>query len=98
MRLLQVTMTGTAVPIIAKGVQPANSLPFQVLIFQNNAAHLIRLGDSTVSSTKGIVLASGSTTTQPPLVISPGLEYTSDAYEWYAYGTNADVLDVILLD
>lgn len=98
MRLIQVTLGSAATPIIIKGVQPANSLPFQVLVIQNNSAHSVRVGDSTVSATKGIVLASGSTTTTAPLIVAPGLEYTSDVYEWFLFGTAADVIDVMVLD
>jgi hypothetical protein len=98
MRLIQVTLTAGATPIVVKGVQPANSLPFQWLAIQNNAAHAVRVGDSTVSATKGIAIAAGSTTTQLPLIVNPALEYTSDLYEWFLFGTAADIIDVMLLD
>lgn len=98
MRLIQVTLLATATPVVKKGVQPSNSLPFQTLVIQNNAAHVVRVGDSTVSASKGIALAAGSTTTTSPLIVSPGLEYTSDTYEWYLFGTIGDLIDVLLLD
>lgn len=98
MRLIQVTLTAVATPIVSKGVQPANSLPFQVLVIQNNSAHVVNVGDSSVSATKGIALAAGSTTTTPPFILAPGLEYTSDAYEFFLFGTSGDKIDVMLLD
>jgi hypothetical protein len=93
MRLIQVTLGSAATPIVAKGVQPANSLPFQTLIIQNNAAHAIHVGDSTVSSGKGIQLTTGGS-----LTIQLGLEYSSDLYEFFLFGTAADVIDVLMID
>lgn len=94
MRLIPVTLNAAATPIIAKGVQPANSLPFQWLMIQNNAANNCRVGDSSVSATKGILLlASGGSMTA-----APALEYTSDLYEWFIFGTAGQIIDVMLLD
>ena len=100
MRILQITMTGAAVPIVAKGVQPSNSLPFQTLVIQNNGANVVRVGDASVSATKGISVSptGGSSVTTPWLILSPGLEYTSDAYEFFLFGTSGDKVDVLLLD
>lgn len=65
-------------------------------IIQNNATHNMRFGDSTVTTSKGTVLASGS----------PGGSYTTtasangsqpnpdDLSQWYVAGTAADVVDV----
>ena len=60
MHLLQITLGSGATPIIPKAVVPANSASWSMLIIQNNAGHVVRVGDSTVSATKGIALASGS--------------------------------------
>lgn len=98
MRLISVTLLATATPIIQKGVQPANSLPFQVLVIQNNGAAVVRVGDSTVSDTKGIALAPGATLATNPLNVAPALEYTSDLYEWFLFGTVGGLVDVMLLD
>lgn len=101
MRSLQVTLLATATPVVTKGVQPANSLPFQVLVFQNNSNHLCTVGDSTVSATKGVLLSptgGASSSAVSMLTVSPALEYTSDLYEWYIFGTAGDVIDVLLLD
>lgn len=63
---------------------------------QNNAAHSIRFGDSTVTSSKGLLLAAGT----------PGGSFTSPASrngsqpapdnlsQWYIAGTQNDVIDV----
>ena len=107
MRLLQVTLTSAATPIIPKAVLPANSLPFQVFLIQNNSAHAIRVGDYTVSMTvpasvnggtagKGILIEPGSPGGSQEL--SPGLEYTGDMTEFYIAGTATDVIDVMVLD
>lgn len=65
-------------------------------IIQNNAAHNIRFGDSSTTSSKGTALASGS----------PGGSYTTqasmngtqpvpdDLSQWYIAGTQNDVIDV----
>ncbi len=43
-----------------------------------------------MSATRGILLlANGGTIT-----VAPALEYTSDLYEWFVFGTAADVIDI----
>jgi hypothetical protein len=96
MRLLQFTLGAAATPILLKGVQPANSLPFQGIIIQNNSAAACRVGDSTVSATKGIYLAAGPG--GGSITLQPALEYTSDVYEFYAFGTAGSVIDVLIMD
>ncbi len=66
-------------------------------MIQNNAAHNIRFGDSTVTSSIGTLLAGGT---------APGGSYTStgstngtqpvpdDLSQWYIAGTQNDVIDV----
>lgn len=100
MRLLQVTLTTAATPILTKGNQPANSFPFQVLTIQNNSNAIIRVGDYSVSATKGIQISpTGAGSSDIPwFVLSPGLEYTSDLYEWFIFGTAGSVIDVLVLD
>lgn len=98
MHLLQVTIasTGTAQPIIPLAVQPASQNPFSVLVVQNNAAHSVRIGDSTVSTTKGILLASGSPGGSQ--TIEPAIQYTGDLREFWIVGTAADVIDFMIFD
>lgn len=99
MRVITVTggtnlNVGGATPFVAKGVQPANSLPFQVLVLQYGGTGTAYIGDSSVSSTNGIALTSSSA----PLVIAPGMEYTSDLYEWFGIIPTGQKLTVLMLD
>lgn len=87
---LQVTLGASATQI------STTTLRCSAWIIQNNATHNIRFGDSTVTTSKGVVLASGS----------PGGSYTTtgsmngsqpvpdDLSQWYIAGTNGDVIDV----
>ena len=94
MRLLQVTLTSVATPIIPKAVVPANSLPYQIFVIQNNATHNCRVGDASVTATRGILLlANGGSQT-----LTPALEYSGDMTEFYIFGTPGDVIDVMILD
>lgn len=86
----QVTIGAAATPI------SATAMKCSAWIIQNNAAHNIRFGDSSVTTTKGTALASGS----------PGGSYTStasmsgsqpvpdDLSQWYIAGTQNDVIDI----
>jgi hypothetical protein len=98
MHLLQVTVaaTGVAQPIIPPAVQPASQNPFSVFVVQNNSAAAVRLGDSTVSATRGILLAAG--TPGGSQTIQPALQYTGDLREFYIAGTIASVIDFMILD
>ena len=86
---LQVTLGSGITPILASG-----DLPCKWVIFQNNAAHSMRLGDSNITSSRGLYLAAGpgggsynSIATAP--ITGTGLK------NWYVIGTSGDVLDVI---
>jgi len=86
----QVTIGASATQI------SATHLYCSAWIIQNNATHNIRFGDSSVTTSKGTVLASGS----------PGGSYTTgasmdgsqpvpdDLSQWYVAGTQNDVVDV----
>lgn len=85
--LIQVTLLATATQ-----VSPISLVVNQVM-FQNNAGHACRIGDSTVTSTKGIALASGSpggSATFGPFAVN-----NTDLTEWYIFGTPGDVIDVL---
>ena len=95
MHLLQVTIASTnkPQPIIPAAVVPGRVMPFQQLITQNNGSNEMRIGDSSVSSTRGIVLwPSGSNT------VSLALQYSGDLTEFYVNGTAGDILDIMVLD
>lgn len=90
----QTTMTGAAVKILPSALTPDSIAPFQLIIFQNNnGSGNIRFGDSSVSSTKGILL----TPTSSQQIFGSGLQFTSDVNEFYAYGTNGAILDWLVL-
>lgn len=83
MRTIQVTLGATATQVTTGQIYS----PF--VIIQNNASHSIRVGDNTVTSSKGInVSASGSITIQ-----------RSDnrilLKSYYIFGTQNDVIDIL---
>jgi hypothetical protein len=88
-----ITTTGVAQPIVPAAVVPDRILPFQQFIFQNNGSHNMRLGDSSVSSTQGLLIfPTGSNS------ISPALQYSGDMSEFYVEGTAGDTYDCMILD
>lgn len=89
MRLIQVTL-GTAATRITTGKIYTPSL-----FIQNNAAAVVRLGDNTVSATRGIALS-------PSVAGAPGGSFTNyrpdnriflDSY--FLFGTAGQVIDVL---
>jgi uncharacterized membrane protein YjfL (UPF0719 family) len=66
---------------------------FQWMTVQNNAIHSVRIGDATVSATKGILLAAGSSMSIPLT-----MEYSSSLSDWFIFGTAADVVDVMIIE
>lgn len=81
-RTLQVTLTGSAQQITTGNI---NSF---ALSFQNNAAAVMRVGDSTVTSSKGRSLAATGGAWDVPLTAPTQLS------SWYVIGTATQVLDV----
>jgi len=79
---LQVTLTGSAQQITANNVNAF------ALTFQNNAAAVMRVGDSTVTASKGYSLAATGGTLTVPLLQPTQLN------KWYVIGTAAQLLDV----
>lgn len=62
------------------------------VVFQNNAAASMRLGDSTVSATRGMYLAGGpGGGTANPVPFSP-VSQTNLKF-WYVFGTSGQILD-----
>lgn len=90
MRTIQITLGAAATRVTASRIVS----PF--ITIQNNAAHSIRIGDNTVSATKGIFIpataaagaGSGSLTVQRAdnnILLS----------NYYVFGTAGDVVDII---
>lgn len=77
--------SGTNTQVFANG-----SLPCKWIEFQNNTADVMRIGDSSTSSTRGLQLQPGVTFMEPPLQ-QPN---TYDLSKWYVAGTAGDKLDV----
>lgn len=92
--LYQATLNAIATQIAPPSTAQGQVQARQVLI-QNNAAHSMRVGDSTVSSTKGIYLAAGpgggTFNTGPASPV-----YNSYAGDFWAFGTAGDVVDMFV--
>ena len=71
---------------------PALQAQPQYMTVQNNTAHAMRIGDKTVTSSKGIALAPSGA-----LTFSLGLDYATRLSEFWVAGTAADVLDVMVI-
>lgn len=85
-KTLQITQTGSAVQLATA------SIFARWVIFQNTAAAAMRLGDANVTTGKGVSLAA----TGIPWILPPmpdGAHY--DLSQWYAIGTNTQLLDVV---
>lgn len=90
MRLIQVTLTASATAVTTN-----NNLYASVVAIQNNAAAVCRVGDNTVSATKGIALAAGSTTTQSALVLAPATPRGIHLSDLFLFGTTSQLIDVM---
>lgn len=86
MRLIQVTLTASATPITTD-----TNIYASMLIVQDNAAAGVRLGDNTVSATRGIALSLGGGSSTITLAFPRGAHLS----EWYLFGTTSQVIDVL---
>ena len=89
-RLIQVTLGAGATQI------SATAAPFNQMIVQDNAVAAARLGDSTVTATTGIALAS-SGAANSIVSIGPFSGQQGDASQFYLFGTAAQVINVLLV-
>ena len=94
-RLGQVTIPASGKIQLIAGI-PATvnpNLSLQGIQPQNNGTHNMRFGDTSVSSTRGIIInpAGGSDTIQPPIAPNTMLS------DWWVQGTPGDVLDFIFI-
>jgi hypothetical protein len=77
---------------VGAGVTQVSTTSLQCtwVVFQNNATHVMRIGDANTTSSKGIVLqAGGGSFYQGPKPTGGATQVSN----WYVAGTNTDVLD-----
>lgn len=91
--LLQVAIGAGGGPTQLSSPAQASQILCRQIIIQNNAAGSMRVGDSTVSATKGIYLAAGpggGTVNSGPVVV-----YNSLLSDWWVFGTAGQLIDVL---
>jgi hypothetical protein len=71
------------------------NLYVQQLQIQNNSGHVMRVGDVTVSATRGIVIASGAPGGSDNL--GAFINYGTYISDWYVFGTTGDVVDFLYI-
>lgn len=93
---LQVTIGAANTKVIAVGAHQN----CRWITIQNNAAHTIRIGDTNITSTRGILLnAASGGNAGGSFFIGPDQGGSSrDLGSWYINGTQNDVVDVIYDD
>jgi len=90
---IQVTLGSAKTPI------SATSLVVRQVTFQNNAAAIMRVGDTNVSTTVGHVLEPVTAPAQANSITWGELtSYCIDLKDVYAIGTNTQKLDVTFID
>lgn len=88
MRLIQVTLGSGATPITTN-----TNIYCSLLICQDNAAANVRIGDNTVSATKGILLALGTPGGSATLQINtPRGTHLAD---YFLFGTAGNLIDIL---
>lgn len=91
MQLLQLAPSSTGkVPFLARSTQFTPTVPFQWVTVQNNGSNNMRFGDSTTSSTRGILLYPGGY-----LTFGPAQHEGQNLNEWFAYIVSGDVCDIM---
>ncbi len=68
------------------------SVYFQQMIIQNNGANSARIGDVTVSSSRGIELAAAGSVNAGALI-----NYGSYVNDWYAYSDTGTTIDFLYI-
>ena len=69
------------------------SITVKQLSFQNNGGHNIRVGGHMVTSSLGMLIATG--TPGGALTFGDGVTVSSNLREWYIAGTQNDVIEVM---
>lgn len=92
-KTLQVTIGAANTSIISSGAHQN----CRWIVIENNAAHSIRIGDTNISSSRGLLLSSG--TPGGSFYIGPDSAGSArDLGNWFINGTQSDVIDVIYDD
>jgi hypothetical protein len=93
MRLIQLTL-GAAATQITPNTNTTSTMPIYVstLIIQNNAAAAIRIGDNTVTATKGIALNPSAV---GPELVTFQMVRGSLLSQWYIFGTAGNIIDIM---
>lgn len=89
MRLIQVTLTSTATPITT------SKLYSPVLNIQNNTATVVRVGDNTVSATRGIALAAGTSPAPGGAITISRSDNRIPLFNYFLFGTSGQVIDIM---
>jgi hypothetical protein len=91
MQLLQLAPSSTGtVPVAPRYNVLVPTIPFQWATFQNNGTNSMRIGDSSTSSTRGILL--------PPtaaLTFGPAQHEGQNLNEWFVYIVSGDKCDIM---
>ena len=83
----QVTIgaSGTS-PVISSG----NAIVCRWIVFQNNSLHNERIGDKSVTASKGLIVTPQNTFYVP----TPSTPSNYNLNAWYVAGTPGDILDI----
>jgi hypothetical protein len=92
-RTAQVTIGAANTLVLSSGAH----LNCRWIVFQNNATHAIHIGDTNITTTRGLQLAPGNP--GGSFYVGPDAGATArDLGTWYINGTQNDVIDVIYDD
>ncbi len=94
MRLIQVTLGSGATQITPNlDASTGKNIYASALIIQNNAANACRVGDNTVTTSRGIALPPGSPGGSSTITFT--MTRGSLLSQWYIAGTSGNVIDVL---
>lgn len=84
-----IAQPGTAIGA-GVGLPPVGNIYVQQLIVQNNGGNDMRLGDTTVTATRGLVLGSSGS-----INMGAFINYGTFLSDWWVFGTAGDVVDFV---
>lgn len=91
MQLLQLAPSSTGtVPVASRQNVRIPTIPFQWVTVQNNGSNNMRVGDSSTSLTKGILLPPSSA-----LTFGPAQHEGQNLNEWFVYIVSGDKCDIM---